>query len=148
MLGTLKIIEHPEVVGEPKHSHAYQGELPETYELKLREFCSTLRGAIPNEPNMRDDWIVSVSLGETIQFQYGATKTTMVSTELKSLSVLGMSRYLWHAVPKVSGERWNITFRCWKSNPDFRRLSHTFAPAEARAASSSVSSRHRQCTLC
>ena len=225
MLGTPKIIEHPEVVGESKHSRAYQGVLPESYELKLRDFFSTLRGDIAasdygadreawligeadtegdyafsrykikrhtydswiwefgrllyeqtghpldadqylvafiphyfnggscaahqdNEPHMRDDWIVSVSLGSTIQFQYGATKTSMVSTELKSLSVIGMSRYLWHAVPKVKGDRWNITFRCWKSNPDFRRLTHTFAPAEARAASSMVSSRHKRCIVC
>jgi hypothetical protein len=84
------------------------------------------------EPNMRDDWIVSLSLGATVQFEYGVTRDCRTTIELKSLAVLGMSRYLWHAVPPVKGDRWNITFRCWKA--DYRILTDScFTHSESKA---------------
>jgi hypothetical protein len=102
------------------------------------------------EPNMRDDWIVSVSLGSPVQFQFGPTKDSLDTTHLASLSVLGMSRWLWHSVPPIKGERWNITFRCWKSEPDYRRLMCDFSvPAESKVnVTTKPGNKHGQCRLC
>ena len=67
-----------------------------------------------DEHGMRNDWVVSVLLGTTAQFQYGAANNKMQTIELDNLAVLGMSRFLWHSVPTVKGSRWNITFRVWQ----------------------------------
>ena len=60
MLGLATIIEHPEVTGESKHSHLYKGKLPESYELKLREFFSTLQEQITasNYGEHREAWLI------------------------------------------------------------------------------------------
>jgi len=56
----MRTIEHPEVVGESKHSRAYQGVLSDSYELKLREFFSTLRDEIPASDygKNREAWLI------------------------------------------------------------------------------------------
>jgi len=74
------------------------------------------------EADMCNDWIVSVSLGATVDFCYGARKDTLETVQLHNLSVLGMSRWLWHSVPTINGERWNMTFRCWKTLPSDARF--------------------------
>ncbi len=71
-----------------------------------------------NEALMRHEWIISVSLGCSVKFQYGTTKQLLKTTELSNLSVLGMSRFLYHGVPVIDGYRWNITFRCWKTTDE------------------------------
>ena len=50
MLHHVETLKHAEVVGETKQSHAIQGVLPDTYELKLRSFFFDLQEAIEPTP--------------------------------------------------------------------------------------------------
>src|SRR5690348_12285670 len=62
-----------------------------------------------DEEDMTNDWIISIS--------FGATATFSISANGKELSVVAMSRMLWHQVsPVVAGTRWNLTFRCWRNS--------------------------------
>ena len=63
MLTDLKTLEHPEVSGSETHSRAYQGLLPDSYEIKLRDFVEKLQNDIKASPygRNREAWLIGES---------------------------------------------------------------------------------------